>query len=543
MWPFSDIFVINVVGNFLGMFIRSHYGNDLLIQNNVRIIEEKVMVKSFEFSQEAIEAANSLAEGRFPESFLFGAATSAYQTEGASNVSDKGESVWDFWTHHARNFVDDGSNADVASNSFHKYPEDIHLVKSLGANTYGISLSWSRILPDGLANFVSLDGVRHYNDVINAIVLSGLTPIVTMHHFDIPHKLQVMGGWTNPKMVEYFENFAKVAFTYFGDRVKYWITINDPWSLCNEQFGSPFRPIYNDTGIGNYICGHHALLAHARAYRMYRNEFQWLQKGKVGISLSTRWFEPDEYTSPDDAEATEISFHFSNNWFLHPILSENGGYPELMQTKLGIKSAQQHFKRSRLPNFTPEEVGHVKSSLDFLGLSFFTTFNARYFSLDTSIAYSFESVSRNESLEGDMSATWLPYNDAYGAFEIKNTAANFRKLLTRLNNDYFLPQIYITANGYPDYGEMYDLDRTVYLYEHINELLNAMRAGIDVRGYMAWSLIDGFEWKDGYRKRYGLFGVDFNNETRPREEKLSAKVIRSIYNSREIPDFFTSIEP
>ncbi|XP_014217441.1 myrosinase 1-like isoform X2 [Copidosoma floridanum] len=502
MWFVSEVLTINALSGLFGLFLQADYSTRITLHADVEVVENNTSTRNFEFPAAAVETINALARNRFPDTFRLGAASSAYQVEGAYNRSGRGLSVWDYWTHERPSLIRDGGSGDVACDSFNKWPDDVGLVKDIEANAYRFSLSWSRILPNGLSNLVSPDGVGYYNELIDKLVLDGVAPMVTIHHFDVPHKLQLLGGWTNPRMIDYFESYARLAFAYFGDRVKLWVTINDPWELCNRQLGDPYRPIYNDSGIGNYLCGQHVLLAHARAYNMYRSEFQRLQRGKVGISLGARWFEPEDYTSPEDAEAAELSFQFANYWFLQPLLGEMGNYPEPVRLAVELRSALQGYRSSRLPALDRQQIELLKSSLDFLGLSFFTTYSVRSIATGAPpAAYDCGSAATpgESSLEADMAATWLPYEDAFGAHEVKNTAGNFGKLLKRLSDDYILPKIYITANGYPDFGESYDVDRAVYLYDHMGELLEAMKSGLDVRGYFVWSLMDSFEWQDGYR--------------------------------------------
>ncbi|XP_058809255.1 myrosinase 1-like isoform X2 [Phymastichus coffea] len=523
-WQISPLTVINFVTNLMNILFPTNFSSDMLLQMNVNIVERKISMKDFDFPMESMEVARALALNRFPDKFLFGAGSSAYQIEGAYDAD--GLSVWDFWTHNDASPIVDKSNGDVACDSYHKYAEDVNLVKNLGGNTYRISLSWSRILPHGLSHFVNIQGIKYYNNLINTMILNGVTPMVTMHYYDVPVKLQLMGGWTNPQMVKYFEDYARVAFNYFGDRVKHWITFNDPFDLCNIHFGNAYKPWYNDSAVGNYLCGHHVLLAHARVYHLYRTEFHWLQKGKVGISIGTQWFEPKDPTSLDDVEATELSFQFGTYWFLNPLLGELGDYPDLMKVEVEIKSALQRYQTSRLPSFTLDEKQMIKQSLDFLGINFFTSFYVQSIADDVEIIYHYDSVIRNESVWNDMRSQWIFFD--------KSTPENFAKLLQRLNKDYILPQVYITANGFIDKGNIYDVDRALYHVNHLIELFVKMFDGIDVRAYIAWSLLDEFQWMDGYTQKMGLYSVDFEDPERPRSEKFSATILKSIYKSKTV---------
>ncbi|XP_014234170.1 myrosinase 1-like [Trichogramma pretiosum] len=513
MWVPSELTTINVLINILGNFITSDYRSHIEIHENVRVVENRLAnAKSYEFSTYAVEAVKALAHNRFPENFLFGAATG--RIEGDYDSQGRGKSTWNYWTKDKRD--------EPACKSLEKHRDDARLVKNLGANSYRISLSWTRIMPDALSRRVSVEGVAYYNRLFNDLLSNGIEPLVTLHGFgDVPHKLQPIGGWTNPKMIDHFVDFARVAFTAFGDRVKYWISINDPWAVCSSATTTSNLEQQQQLllRLGNYLCGHHVLLAHAKVYQIYRHEFQKKQNGKIGMSLKVRWFEPYDPASYKDIEAAEMSYIFANYWFVNPLLGERGNYHEVMRFKVGMRSAMRGLKRSRLPEFTDEEVRMIRGSLDFLGIDYFRTREARY----------------SSSKESDLGAAWLTRLKE----DIVADAKNFEKSLERLNADYILPQLIVTATGYGDSGGTNDLDRTVYYYEHLSKLLTCLKSGIDVRGYLAWSLMDSSSARmNSYSKRnlhYGLYSVDYNNANCTKTEKSSAKLIRNIYKTKAMP--------
>lgn len=222
-------------------------------------------------------ATTAYSTKNFPEDFIFGVGTSAYQTEGAWNEDGKSENIWDQYTHTQRSKIDDQSNGDIACDSYHKYKEDIALAKSLGVDAFKISLSWSRILPKGFAHAVNPKAIRFYNNVIDELVENNIEPIVVLYHWDLPQILQEFGGWTNKELVDVFADYAKVAFEHFGDRVKYWITNNE---ACTGYGDENHAPSLGASGVSDYLCYYVTALAHAKVYHLYDETFRKHQKGK-----------------------------------------------------------------------------------------------------------------------------------------------------------------------------------------------------------------------------------------------------------------------
>ncbi|RVE43159.1 hypothetical protein evm_012190 [Chilo suppressalis] len=209
----------------------------------------------------------------FPSSFMFGVATASYQIEGAWNVSGKGENIWDRYTHTRPERIFDHGTGDVAADSYHQFRQDVRLLKELGVRFYRFSMSWSRILPTGLTNEVNPDGIRYYKELIEELHKNGIEPLVTMYHWDLPQPLQDLGGWTNPVIADYFVDYAKVLLDNFGDRVKFWLTFNEPLSFCHDGYGGSDAPGDRATGMEDYLCGHTVLRAHAAVYRMFQRDY------------------------------------------------------------------------------------------------------------------------------------------------------------------------------------------------------------------------------------------------------------------------------
>lgn len=220
--------------------------------------------------------------------------------------TDKGESIWDRMTHTQPQVIKDLSNGDVAANSYENYKRDVEMMRELGLDAYRFSLSWSRILPNGLANQVNEAGIEFYNNYINEMLKYNITPMVTLYHWDLPQKLQDLGGFMSPLFPEWFEDYARVVFDRLGDRVKHWITFNEPREICFEGYGwSTKAPILNATDVGTYYCAKNLVLGHARAYKAYVNDFKPSQDGICGITISVNWFGPLT-DSKEDEEAAEI---------------------------------------------------------------------------------------------------------------------------------------------------------------------------------------------------------------------------------------------
>lgn len=215
---------------------------------------------------------------------MLGVATASYQIEGAWNEGGKGENIWDNLTHSRPELIADGSSGDIACDSYHHLEDDVAMLKNLGVDFYRFSLSWSRILPKGYSYQVNQEGIDYYNNLINALLAEGIEPMVTLYHWDLPQVLQDLGGWPNELMADYFEDYARVAFENFGDRVKTWITFNEPLNTCYQGYGNVLKaPALNITGFADYLCVHTVLKSHARAYHVYDEEFRSAQNGKNGI--------------------------------------------------------------------------------------------------------------------------------------------------------------------------------------------------------------------------------------------------------------------
>ncbi|KAG5872459.1 hypothetical protein JTB14_024040 [Gonioctena quinquepunctata] len=440
---------------------------------------------------------HSLSDHKFPKHFKFGAATASYQVEGAWNEDGKGENIWDRLTHSSQKFlVKNDHNGDVACDSYHKYKEDVNLLRKLGVQYYRFSISWSRILPTGYTNEVNQKGVEYYRKLINELKAHNITPFVTLYHWDLPQPLQDIGGWPNPLLADLFVDYAKTVFILFGDDVKHWTTFNEVKQICLEGYGIATKaPAIKASGIGDYLCGHTIIKAHAKVYRLYEKEFKEKQGGKVGIVIDTDWYEPFT-NSEEDKRASDQSLYFRWGWYVHPIVF--GNYPQIMIDRIASRSKKEGFHKSRLPVFSEEEQKYIRGTYDFLGLNQYSSFMVKHIEepvIDASPSWSKDmgtGLFRNSSW-GKTSSDWLFV-----------TPWGIRKALKWIKDHYQNPEIIITENGYSDTGEtLNDSGRTNYIKGYLSSILEAIYEDeVNVTGYMLWSLLDNFEWFSGYTRPF-----------------------------------------
>ncbi|CAN1826294.1 Beta-glucosidase 46 [Linum perenne] len=461
------------------------------------------------------------------EQFLLGTASSSYQFEGAYLSGGKGLNNWDVFTHASGRNIADGSTGDVAVDHYNRYLEDISIMKSLGVNSYRFSISWSRILPKGKFGEINQAGIAYYNELIDALLAKGVQPFVTLCHFDIPQELEDRySSWLSPLIQEDFGHYADVCFKYFGDRVKYWSTFNEPnFQVAFGYRQGTFPPSRCSGELGNctagdsetepFIAAHNVILSHAAAVHVYRTKYQVEQKGMIGIVLHCAWFEPHS-DSEADRLATLRANAFFMNWFFDPILF--GRYPEEMIQVLG----------STLPEFSSEEVEKLKGGSDFLGINHYTSYYVKdcmYSDCEagpgtTRTEGYFQQLHERDGIPmgkpGD-----LDWQYVY--------PQGMEKMVTYLKDRYNNVPMIISENGYGEINNpkltmgdfLNDVRRVEYMATYLEGLMAAMRKGADVRGYYAWSLLDNFEWTNGYTQRFGICHVDY--KTLKRTPKLSAK--------------------
>ncbi|KAJ7075330.1 beta-glucosidase [Mycena belliarum] len=449
---------------------------------------------------------------KLPPNFLWGFATASFQTEGSTNAEGRGKSIWDDFSRLPGKTLD-GRNGDDATNSYKLWKDDLALLTKYGVKTYRFSLSWSRIIPLGGRNDpVNPKGIEFYSNFIDALLANGIIPFVTLYHWDLPQGLHDRyGGWLNKtEIVQDFVRYAKVCFEALGDRVKYWLTMNEPWCISILGYGRGVfapgrssdrnRSPEGDSSTEPWIVGHNVILSHAYATKLYREEFKSKQGGQIGITLNGDWQMPYD-DSPENVAAAQHALDVAIGWFADPIYL--GHYPAYLQQMLG----------NRLPQFTVAEWAVVHGSSDFYGMNTYTTNLCRAGGDDEFqglVDYTFTRPDGTQ-LGTQAHCAWL-----------QDYPQGFRSLLNYLWKKYKMP-IYVTENGFavknesdmPKEVAVKDTDRVNY-YRGVTASLQAAinEDGVDVRGYLAWSLLDNFEWADGYVTRFGITYVDYNTQER-----------------------------
>ncbi|XP_030752209.1 myrosinase 1-like [Sitophilus oryzae] len=460
----------------------------------------------------------------FPDGFIWGYASAAYQVEGGWDADGKSESIWDYDAHNNPSWFPEGQNGDVACDAYHKTDEDVGLLVYQGVKAYRFSISWPRVLPTGLTDNINEKGIAYYKDLITKLKANNIEPIVTMHHWDHPRALEEQGGFLNDSLIiPAFVDYATLLWERFGDDVKWWTTFNEPKQTCAGGYDSGgISPQKRYSGRGGYICAHNVLRAHAKAYRVYDDKFRATQNGKVSMVIDTSWHGPAS-NSTEDKIASERQLLFNYGWFADPIVF--GDYPDLMRQRVDERSKLQNLTESRLPTFTDEEKAELKGSYDFLTINMYTTDLAKW---------------RDDDPVGDPSI----YDDTgvttYQPDDWEKTVSNWfkvvpwgaRALVVWIKNRYGDDKgIMVTENGYHDNGNnLTDLgSRGRYHKLYLSNLNDAIyQDGVNLIGYMAWSLMNDVEWYAGWLVNLGHYHVDFDSDNRTRTPKESSVYYKQV---------------
>jgi len=446
-----------------------------------------------------------------PRGFELGVATAAYQIEGAVNEGGRGPSIWDTFS-HTPGKVAGGETGDVACDHYHRYTDDVALMGDLGVDTYRFSVAWPRIQPEGrgVANSRGLD---FYDRLVDELLEQGIAPAATLYHWDLPQALEDGGGWRSRDTAQRFAEYAALVHEHLGGRVKRWITLNEPFCSSFLGYATGLHAPGAQEGEGALAAAHHLLLGHGLAMAALRPDAQEGQQLGITLNLNPVSAATD---SPQDIAAGERGLLRANLLFTDPVLA--GRYPELARETYAALTDFGYLHDGDLAT--------IAAPLDFLGVNYY--FASRVIAVpheqdDPALRTADDLGTRDVISPGEeLTAMGWPVEPA-----------GLTRLLTWLRDTYpALPPIYITENGRacddmvgPD-GEVDDPDRVRYLDSHLRAVVDAIDAGVDVRGYYCWSLMDNFEWAEGYRKRFGLVHVDY--ATQRRTPKTSFSWFRSL---------------
>jgi len=443
----------------------------------------------------------------FPAGFIWGVATASYQIEGAWQADGKGESIWDRFSHEPDRIID-GSNGDIACDHYHLWADDIALMKSLNIQSYRFSIAWPRILPAGRGQ-VNQAGLDFYSRLVDGLLEAGILPFVTLYHWDLPQILQDEGGWPARSTAEAFVEYADVVSRHLGDRVKYWITHNEPWcaSMLSYQIGE-HAPGHQDWQQA-LPAAHHLLLSHGWAVPEIRRNSPGCD---AGITLN---FTPAVPASPSaaDFQAARQADGYANRWFLDPLYGRH--YPSDIVADY-IQAG--YLPAAGMPFVQAGDLAAIAVQTDFLGVNYYT-----------------RAVIRDEQAPDNLPQI------VFAAPEAEHTEMGWEiypeglyALLNRLHFDYQIPQLYVTENGAsfgdgPDAGNrIRDQRRLVYLRDHFVAAHRAIQNGVPLKGYFVWSLMDNFEWAKGYTQRFGMVWVDYKTLARtPKDSALWYKDVIS----------------
>jgi len=428
-----------------------------------------------------------LHKDQFGQDFLWGVSTAAFQIEGAHDADGKGSSIWDVFTSQ-KGKVKNGHHAITACDFYNSYQNDISLISHLNIPNFRFSISWPRIMPTGV-HPVNQAGIDYYNKIIDSLLEQGIEPWVTLYHWDLPHALEVKGGWTNRESVAWFSDYVEVCAKHFGDRVKNWMVINEPSVFTGAGY---FLGIHapGKKGITNYLKAmHHVTLATAAGGKILREK---VADANIGTTFSCTHIEPFSQNAKDIEAAKRVDT-LLNRTFIEPILGM--GYP---QNDLSVLK--------KLNNYIKEDdLNNLAFDFDFIGLQCYTREVVKASLLTPYIGAELVSAEKRNVIATDMG--WEVYPPA------------LYHILKRFNSYEGIRKIIITENGaaFPDIvtnGKVYDIKRTHFIQDHLEQILKAKEEGLNVDGYFVWSLTDNFEWAEGYNARFGLIHVDFETQKR-----------------------------
>ncbi|MDQ6936657.1 MAG: beta-glucosidase [Actinomycetota bacterium] len=466
----------------------------------------------------------------FPAGFLFGAATASYQIEGGATEDGRTPSIWDTFSHTPGRVLN-GDTGDVASDHYHRMPADVALMAELGLRSYRFSTSWTRILPHGHGP-VNAAGIDFYSRLVDELLRHDITPLITLYHWDLPQELQDAGGWAGRDTPARFAEYAAVVGHALGDRVRTWTTLNEPF--CSAYLGHSagvHAPGLTDNATA-LAAVHHLNLAHGLGTSALREVLP--PNGAVSITLNLANVRPDS-DSAADGDAARLADGLANRIFLQPILE--GGYPQ------DVVEASAHI--SDFSFVRDGDLAAINQPIDLLGINYYTP--ARVRAADAAERVPDNGRRSEDPIRAEGPTPYpgtdrvlaVPQAGPYTDMGWRIEPASLTELLRHVHARYPQVPIVITENGaaYPDGpgpdGAVHDPDRIAYLHGHLGAVLDAIAAGVDVRGYYAWSLMDNFEWSYGYSKRFGLVYVDY--ATQQRTPKDSAHWYGDVIRAHSLP--------
>ena len=461
----------------------------------------------------------------FPADFLFGAATAAYQIEGAAHEDGRTDSIWDAFS-RIPGAVVNAENGDVACDHYHRYAGDVAVMKELGLQTYRFSTSWSRVRPDN--GPVNPQGIDFYSRLVDELLEADIKPWLTLYHWDLPQALEEKGGWANRDTAELFRDYALSVHDVLGDRVGVWTTLNEPWCSAFVGYTAGVHAPGRQSKTDGLAAGHHLLLGHGLAVQALRERDPGLQ---LGITLNLTVAKPVDPARPGDVDAARRIDGQLNRFFLDPIF--RGSYPaDLLDdvAHLGFTDLVRD-----------GDLAQISQPLDTFGVNYY----------NGSLVSDRPTTSAQLSHDPTNRATSSPFPAADGVFNhpqgLPVTAMDWevqpdglRELLVRIGAEYTgtTVKLYVTENGaaYNDTveadGSVNDLERAEFLRLHLDAILDAIDTGVNVYGYFYWSLMDNYEWAWGYHKRFGIVRVDY--DTLERTPKLSAQKYKAIIANRAL---------
>jgi beta-glucosidase len=444
-----------------------------------------------------------MSEIEFPPHFLWGAATSAYQIEGAPLADGAGSSTWHRFSHTPGN-VARGETGDIACDHYHRYRDDVALMAELGLNAYRFSISWSRVLPEGRGR-PNPTGIDFYSRLVDELLARGIQPNATLYHWDLPAALDDRGGWLNPDIAGWFADYADLMASRLGDRVPMWATLNEPWVVVDAGYLHGKHAPGHRSAFEATRAAHNLLRGHGAAVQAFRAR----ASGRIGIVVNLEPKVPASH-STEDVEAARRADAYMNRYYLDPVLRRE--YPAELAGIFG----------DAWPITDPDDMQLISQPLDYVGINFYK-----------------RGVTRHDPAAWPIEASLVPQpRHAFTAlgpdWEVYPPALT--DVLTWFRDRYGDMAVYITENGAafydppaPVHGVVDDPQREHYLREHLRAVHAALQQGVDVRGYYAWSLLDNFEWSAGYHPRFGIVHVDFQTlqRTPKRSAHFYAEVIRS----------------